>query len=346
MKIYVSLATILLMTVFLSGCSLGTDSTPGTAISASSIMKTTDAGKSWEPKSKTADKINLAMMDVLSMTINPYDGKNVFVGTLSNGIVKTDDGGENWNLLNFPAGKVYGLAIDSMQSSVMYASGVWQDYGKIFKSVDGGKEWNEVYTTPSKGPVVISLVADKFDPKVLYASVSDGQVMKSVDGGISWQSIFSSQGPITKISIDSASADLIYFLVLGGDILKSTDGGKTRINIAGKIGNGAETIEADPTISNMVYAGGKNGLFRSGDAGENWEELKILNDSKVSPVKAIAINPANPGEIVYGASQAAYKSVDNGQNWSPVQLETKKVVSVIRYDMYEMNSIYLGLRNK
>lgn len=348
MKNYINLIGIFLVAVIFSGCSLVPSSTskPGTVVTASSVMKTSDGGKTWEPKSRTVDKVNLATLDVLSMAINPYDGKNIFAGTAKGGIVKTDDGGENWNFLNFPAGKVYGLAIDSMQSSTIYATGVWQEYGKIYKSVDSGKEWNEIYTAPAKGPLVISLAMDKFNPKILYAATSDRQMMKSLDGGGSWQNIFTAPGPVTKISLDSAKVDLVYFLVQNGDVLKSTDGGKTHISISGKIRGGTETIETDPMNPDMIYAGGRNGLFRSKDAGENWEEIKILNDANVSPVKAIAINPNNSGEIMYGASQAVYKSIDSGQTWSPVQLETKKTVSVIRYNAYEANSLYLGLRDK
>ena len=352
MKKYLYILSAFLVTGLFSGCSLTPNSNTGTgtasapAIVASSIMQTTDAGKEWKPKGKTADKITLASVDVLSVAINPFDSKNVFVGTLKNGIVKTDDGGENWSLLNFPAEKVYGLVIDNMQGSTLYATGVWQGRGKIFKSIDSGKEWNEVYTAPSNGPLVISLTIDKLNANVLYASTSDKQVMKSVDGGNSWQNMFSAVGPVEKIVLDSASANLIYLLVRGGDILKSLDGGKTFASVTKDIGNGAEAVEADPTISQVLYAGGSNGLFRSKDAGGSWEKIKILSDSSAFPVRAIAINPTNHNEMMYGAAQAAYKSVDGGQSWSSFQLDTKKTVNILRYNKDATNVVYLGLRDK
>ena len=164
MKKYISTTILLTVAALLSGCS----STPKIAAPAkvpvSNIMKSIDGGKNWEAKDKTADKVNLASIDVISMVVNPYDGKNVFVGALKGGILKTEDGGENWSLLNFPAEKVYGLAIDSVDSRVVYASGVWNGRGKIFKSVNGGFEWNEIYTAPSDGPIVISLAKVKKIP--------------------------------------------------------------------------------------------------------------------------------------------------------------------------------------
>lgn len=350
MKKCFSLLGIFLAMMFFSGCSLGSVSTSGVkttaGVAASSIMKTVDAGKTWEPKNKTDGKVNLGSIDVLSMAINPFDEKNIFAGTLKNGIFQTIDGGENWNALVFPAEKVYGLLIDNTQSRIMYATGVWQEYGKIFKSADSGKEWDEIYTAPSKGPLVISLAMDKSNPNILYAGTSDKQIIKSTDGGSSWQNMFVAAGAVTKIAIDSSNSNLIYALVLGGNILRSADGGKTFINISESKINGAETIETDFSSPRTIYAGGKSGLFKSKDAGDNWEEIKTLSDSNVSPAGAIAVNPANSNEIIYGASQVVYKSVDSGKNWSPIQLETKKTVNVIRYDMNNPNVIYLGLRDK
>jgi photosystem II stability/assembly factor-like uncharacterized protein len=349
MKKYLYFPTLALAAALLSGCTVGSlSSAPkaGTVSTISSVMKSTDAGKKWEPKNKTADKISLGAVDVLSVAINPFDGRNVYVGTVKNGIVKTDDGGETWSLLNFPAQKVYGLAVDSSEGHTLYATGVWQDFGKIFKSVNSGKDWDEIYTAPSKGPLVISLTIDRSRSSVLYAGTSDKQVMKSVDGGASWQNMFSAPGPITKIALDSVRPELMYAQVFGGDVLKSSDGGKTFSVVSANVSGGSETVEADPINSGVLYVGGRAGLFKSKDAGANWEKLKTLNVSANFPITAIAINPSNPGEMLYGAAQAVYRSADNGQSWSPVQLETKKTVSVIRYDAGNANTIFLGLRDK
>ncbi|EKE10902.1 MAG: hypothetical protein ACD_15C00179G0001 [uncultured bacterium] len=347
MKKYLYSTFIILSIFSFSGCSLAPEPKVGVSGGAtSSIMKTIDGGVSWEAKGKTAGKVSLNSVDVLSLAINPYDGKNVFVGTLRNGILKTDNGGEDWSLLNFPAAKVYGLLIDNMQSHIMYATGVWQGYGKIFKSVDSGNEWNEIYTSPSNGPIVVSLTMDKFNSNTIYATISDRQIIKSVDGGSSWQNIFAAPGPVTKLSIDSTNPNLIYILMVGGTVMRSMDGGRTFDPITNNIGSGSETIETDPINSNTVYTGGRNGLYRSKDAGNNWEEIRVLNDPKIFPIKAIAVNPSNSGEILYGANQAVYKSIDGGQSWSSFQLETKKIIDIIRYDVNASNTAYIGLRTK
>lgn len=350
MKKYPVFLLILVSTVFLAGCSSApdepeTEAVPA-AIKSSSVLKSTDGGKSWEFKGRTVEKASLDAADAISMAINPYDAKNVLVGTLKGGIWKTDDAGENWSLMAFQADKVYGLAIDPTDSRIIYASGVWQDRGKIFKSIDGGNEWNEIYTAPSDGPLVISLALDRKNPSVLYATTSDNQMIKSADAGFSWRTIYVSDTPVLKISIDSADSDLLYLNLLSGRVLRSRDGGETIAELEnGTVTQDIGVIETDPSNAGWVYAAGRAGIFRSKDAGENWETVRPLGDANAFPVKAIAINPANPGEIVYGAAQATYKSVDGGVNWTPFQLQTGKNVSILEYST-EPGVIYLGLRKK
>ncbi|MDO8241016.1 MAG: hypothetical protein Q7T51_03500 [Candidatus Moranbacteria bacterium] len=345
MKKYFLVTILLTATTLLSGCSsTPKTTTPVVKVPVSNIMKSIDGGANWEAKDKTADKVTLASIDVISMAVNPYDGKNVFVGTLKNGILKTDDGGENWSLLKFPAEKTYGLAIDNIDSRVIYASGVWQGRGKIFKSINGGTDWNEIYTAPSDGPLVISLTMSKKNSNVLYATTSDNQMMKSVDAGSSWKNIFVSPSPVLKIAIDATNDNLLYMNLQTGNILRSTDGGVTNEESSMDINRGIGFIETDPFHASWVYAGGQAGLFRSKDAGKTWETLKTLGDSKTFPVKAVAISPTNSNEIIYGAAQATYKSVDGGVNWATFQLETKNTVSLLRYSSTEPDVFYMGLR--
>jgi photosystem II stability/assembly factor-like uncharacterized protein len=348
MKKYLYIVNIFLVAGFLSGCSLSANpkATTTEKVPVSNILKSTDGGVTWEAKDKTQDKVNLASVEVLSMAFNPYDGAISFFGTLDDGILKTNDSGENWSLLNFPAKKVYGLAIDNIDSRIIYASGVWQGRGKIFKSINGGSDWNETYTAPSNGPLVISLTMSKKDSNILFATTSDKQVMKSIDAGTSWKNIYSSQSPVEKIALDSANDNLLYLNLANGTILRSTDGGNTIDTNLKDVRSGISNIETDPSHTNWVYAAGQAGLFRSKDAGDTWEILKTLSDSNAFPVRALAINQFNSNEIVYGAAQATYRSVDGGVNWTPFQLATKNTVSILKYSPIEMNVVYLGLRKK
>ena len=305
-------------------------------------MKSVDGGKTWEFKSKTDSKMNLNTIDVLSMSVNPQNGQNIFVGTLKNGILKTEDGGENWSALVFPAEKVYGLVNDYSDGRIIYASGVYKERGKIFKSSNSGVDWDEIYTAPSDGPLIIAMANDRRNSNTLFAATSDEQLLKSTDAGVSWKNVYTSKSPITKISIDSGNSNIIYINTQSGYFLTSRDGGK--IFESSSIKGNVSFITTDPKDGGVAYAAGKTGLLKSRDAGGSWEELKPLGDPDSFPVKVVAVSPANSQEIVYGAGQAIYKSVDGGTNWMTSQLETEKNIGIVMYDINDPNILYLGLK--
>lgn len=349
-KIIISLIILVSATV-LSGCSLLSTTSKTTAPVANpnnSVWASFDSGKTWLNNFLPNGKTDISGADVLSIAINPFDAKNVFVGTRGGGILKTDNGGDNWEYLNFQPEKVYGLDIDSRDGKIIYASGVWQKRGKIYKSLNAGEKWEEIYTAASAGPLVISLAVDKRNPNIVYVTTSDNQIIKTTDGGTSWGNIFTATSPVLDVAIDSGNSNLIYAITQSGDLMRSQDAGKKFENLSRQIGSvmkiniNFNIIETDPANSNWIYASGQEGLFRSKDAGDNWEKIEILSNPQTFPLKALAINPKNSREIVYGAAQAAYRSLDGGSNWETFQFNVSKTVRVIKYAPSDSTNLYLG----
>lgn len=356
MRRYTLFVICLLAILTFSGCSLipantSTNNAPvDQTKSTGSIWESTDGGKVWLERSKGNSKsVDTSGVDILSLTLNPYDANMAYAGARGAGILKTEDGGQNWQYLPFQSEKVYGLDIDPIDSKIIYASGVWQKRGKIFKSLDGGKTWGEIYTSPSMGPLIIALQIDKKNPGTVYASTSDNQVMKTIDSGGSWKNIFVAPGPVTKIAIDKSNSGLIYFATPGRGIFKSADGGKKFEDISKDIsrlvlGNqDINVLETDPQNASWIYAAGGVGILRSKDAGKTWEKIEVLNNPATFPVRALAINPKNSNEIVYGAAQAVYKSVDGGASWATTQFETAKSINILKYSLADASRLYLGL---
>ncbi len=342
MKKLLSIIAMSFAIVILSGCSAV--SNPSTT---SSVWKSTDGGKTWVAKNKIGQKANLSSSDVLSMAVNPYDTQNVLVGTDKDGIFYTEDGGENWSPLNFQSQKVYGLAIDATDGRIIYASGVWQNRGKIWRSSDSGLTWREIYTAPAAGPIIISLTLGK-NSNVIYATTSDDQVIKSTDAGQTWKNIYQSSSPVLDVAIDSLNDNLAYFILQGGGVLRSRNGGNTMEDISRNIASVAKSqdasiVIADPKVGNVVYVAGSLGIARSTDGGNTWKKLELLSDAQNFPVKAVAISPANPSELVYGAAQTVYKSTDGGATWTTSQFDTSKTVNMLRYNPSNPNIIYMGL---
>lgn len=342
------LALILPTILVLSGCSLTGGS--GTSNTSGNFWKSADGGKIWEVKNKISEKAFVPDADILSMAVNPQDADNILFGTAKNGIYKTTDGGENWEAVNFQSEKVYGLAMDPCDPRTIYASGVWQKRGKIFKSADQGTTWEEIYTSVSGGTLIISLLMSDKNPDVLYVSTSNKQLLQTLDGGRTWKNLFLASSPVVKMALDYQDENLLYFNTLNGEVFKSKDGGKTMEQISQKSlfawnmgGGGIRLVETDPRNRGWVYAGGKIGIILSKNSGETWEKIEVLNNPESFPVSALAINPFNSEEFIYGSAQASFKTEDGGKTWTTAQFNTAKTVNLIRYDRQDAQNVFIGL---
>ena len=350
MKKILSILVVSFLILVFSGCTNSKTTTIPKFTLSQSIWKSTDGGANWVVKNKGEGKPNITEADILSFAINPYNGNNVYVGLRKGGILETVDGGETWKFMNFISEKVYGLALDPLDGRTLYASGVWEGRGKIFKTEDDGATWKEIYTSPTNGPLIISLVIDKKNSRVIYATTSVKEMIKSSDGGETWRNIYLSDDPIIKISIDSSDNKLVYFLTNNGKILRSKDAGEKIEDISEKIkkesfsfANGQfKVLSSDSIHSNCVYLAGADGIMQSLDGGENWEKILTLNNPENFPIRALAINPKNSNEMVYAMDQATYKSIDGGKTWKTFQFNNKFKTNILEYDPSGSGQIWLG----
>ncbi|EKE11867.1 MAG: hypothetical protein ACD_15C00010G0001 [uncultured bacterium] len=338
---------------FLSGCGSGTDiSSKPTVVDLmpkATFLKTADSGIVWEPKMKVDDEKSIASINVLSVAVDPFDGDTVYLGSEKDGIFISWDGAETWSRIKFPE-KVYGLVLDHLTKDVIYASGVYNGRGKIFKRIGEDGEWKEIYTEPADGTVISALAMDKFDANVIYAATSEGVIFKTTDGGGTWNNLYKAEAPVTAIAFDSLNHGTVYFVALQRALLKTTDGGVRMEDVTGNISgmDGNQkifSVVADPRLSGSLYVGMGNGIAESTDGGNSWTNLNTLGSSRNFPIRVLTINPRNSNEIMYVSGKAIYKSIDGGMQWSTFQLDTSKDVSGMVYNKNNPSIIYAGLRN-
>ncbi len=357
MKRFLTLFLIGVITIILSGCSLPSVNKNSFSQDkftfSKNIWKSVDGGKTWEAKNTGIGKANTTNVDVLSMAIDPYDSQNIFVGLRQGGIMESTNGGDDWKFLNFHSIKVYGLALSPDDPKIIYASGVFKGRGKIFKSIDKGKTWQEIYTSSSVGPLIISLIIDSQNPKIIYASNSINEVFKSSDRGVSWKKIYSASAPVIKIALDGKESNLIYCITNSGLVYRSQNGGADFTSLNKKINQTLSSynylfndLKTSKSNSQWVYLAGKGGIIQSKDAGEHWKKINTLNDSEKFPVNVIAIDPKKTSNLVYGSSQAIYQSINGGLTWATFQFDTKMLARTLVYDPLNPKIIYLGFSKK
>ena len=335
------------ITLSLSGCSFPGAGSSG---SGSAILKSIDDGKTYAPKVTIDQKTTIASADILSLVFESGNSKRITIGTRDSGLFASENGGDIWKKITFPPTKTYGLVADWSAPTRLYATGDWQGRGKIYRSEDRGAKWEEIYTEPNTGTTITMLVQNPRHPETLYAGTSAGVVFRTTDGGQTWENLHSISAPAISPVFD-ANDDTFYLLASGKGIFRSRDNGSTFEAISGgsksavtKTLPEATSLATDPSRAGTVYAGTKNGLFRSRDFGDSWEEVPILESSRKFPIRSVVINPRNSNELLYSAALAVYRSTDGGTSWSTYQLDSNRAVGTLRYDPQEANVLYLGLR--
>ena len=74
------------------------------------------------------------------------------------------------------------------------------------------------------------------------------------------------------------------------------------------------TFAASMTEPKVMFAGIREGAFKSTDAGESWTKL----NTAPKDVAAIAIHPTKPEVLFLGTAPGkVFKSTDGGQTWLP-----------------------------
>ena len=166
-------------------------------------------------------------------------------------------------------GSVSALAIDSKNPDTLY---VIAGAGRLFKSTDGGANWNDAGSgLPGS---VFGLAIDPQNPRILYAWA--GTLFKSTDGAQSWSELLP-QANISLLLFDPQNSSTLYGASSSG-VIKSTDGGAhwTGAN-SGLEGMGVYALALSSEDPTVLYAGAFNrsggnagGLLRSTDAGATW----------------------------------------------------------------------------
>lgn len=326
-------------------------------IQAGSIWKSTDAGQTFEVKSRVDEKQWISKADVLSMAFHPNDAQTIYISTVDHGIFKTTDSGEYWEQIVFPPKKIYSFVLDrNAPDERMFASGSLNGLGKIFRTDDGGANWRAVYTEPGNQVVITILAQHPRDTNVLFAGTSAGTVVKSTDGGETWKNVGGAlEGPITEIAFDAVQPMSVYAFSIGQKVYFSNDGGVVWTDPkAATTQSGATppattpdallSITADPIVSGRIYGSKNGGLYRSNDFARSWEKVNIIESAEKFPVRALAVNPHNSEELVFASGSAFYKTTNGGITWSVSDLYIDRGVSVLAYDPSDGNVIYMGLR--
>src|ERR1700736_1585761 len=184
--------------------------------------------------------------------------------------------------------------------------------GAFVLTSDGKRERWEVSEPYFAGWEIYHLTGSPVDPDRLYASQSSGwfgqTIQRSEDGGKTWEPVGN------EFTYDGVAGTHQWY-----------DGTQHPWEFA-RVWH----LEPSLTDPDTVYAGVEDAaLFRSIDAGANWEELPALRTHKSAPswapgagglcLHTIILDPSNTDRIFTAISSAgAFRSDDAGKSWRPI----------------------------
>ncbi|MBI2877076.1 MAG: hypothetical protein HYY20_09365 [Candidatus Tectomicrobia bacterium] len=255
-------------------------------------------------------------------------GKRCLLATKS-GLFLTEDLGKNYTkVLNEPdlcVGTGQGIAVSPGNPHIVYVSSHKRG---IFRSSDGGRRWMNVSGKLPQDPRTLDsggefhvhgLAISPEDPNTLFVGTASG-LFQTRNAGKSWQEIGVNQAYVTCVTIDPSNPQVIYAGTkshhkdLRDGVYRSNDGGNSWEDIStGITKSGKDTviqsIQVNPTHSNMAVLGTKHGLYQTENSGENWKNLMIrsAHNKYTQSVNTAIFDKEREGIIYIGASTGVFQ---------------------------------------
>jgi len=320
------------------------------------VLKSTDAGLTWV---RISDNSLTTFGVVRQVAVDPGNPATVYAvqynrrntttnGNFASGFFRSTDGGVTWT--RTLSGLFRNMAIQPGTPQTLFLAATRVDPADpltppgIYRSLNGGQNWNLVYTAPFQTTSDLRVAVTPANPQMVYVyegGTNGGprqlRVEVSADAGGTWSNnaVHTDIDPgqfnyNTYISVSPTDANTIY--VGSRDIFKSTNGGTNFTNIVGNFAAptfqnytpAAATTHSDqqvlvfaPNDSNTILVGNDGGLFKSTNGGTTLTSLN--NTLSLTQFVGYAIDPADPTRS-YGGTQdnGSQRRQANSTQWREV----------------------------
>ncbi|HSS52974.1 MAG TPA: glycosyl hydrolase, partial [Thermoanaerobaculia bacterium] len=300
---------------------------------------------------------------IVDIAVDPTKSTTWYIATASGGVWKTTNAGNTWSSIfdgqgSFSTGCVtidpknplvvwVGSGENNSQRSVSYGDGV-------YKSVDGGKSWENVGLKKSEH--IGKIVIDPRDSNVVYVAAQgplwapggDRGLYKTTDGGKTWKAVLtiSENTGVSDLVMDPRNPDVLYAsayqrrrhiwtLIDGGPeggIHKSMDGGATWKKLSsglpkddiGRIGLAIAPTSPDTVYATIESVGKSSGFYRSTDAGGSWEKRGDSISSSPQYYQEIFVDP-DSADRVYSMDTLIQVTDNGGTSFRPLGERHKHV---------------------
>ncbi|HVF88425.1 MAG TPA: glycosyl hydrolase [Blastocatellia bacterium] len=334
------------------------------------VWKTTDGGAGWEPVSD--EFFNTGSVGAIG--VSESDPNIIYVGmgespvrgnvSHGDGVYKSTDAGKTWRHTGLSDTRHIGrVRVHPRNPEIVYVAAMGHlfapnDQRGVFRSTDGGKNWQKVFFRSNKAGAV-DLILDPSNPSVIYAGFWEvsrtpyslesggpgGGLFKSTDAGETWAEITRNEGLpkgiVGKIGVTVSPADpnRLWAIIEAedGGVFRSNDAGKTweRVNQQRNLRQRAwyyTRIYADPQNVDTVYVL-NTGFYKSNDGGRTYSNIDVPHGDNHD----LWIAPNDPARMINSNDGGANVSFNGGRTWTEQDQATAQFYRVALDDDFPYN---------
>ncbi len=299
---------------------------------------------------------------IACLAVNPAKPSEYFVGVASGNVWKTTNSGTTFEPVfdTYGAYAIGAIAMDPTNHNVIWL-GTGENnhqralgYGDgVYKSVDGGKSWENMGLKESRQ--IGGIVIDPENSDIVFVAAEgsawgpggDRGLYKTLDGGKTWKKVLaiSDETGVNNIVMHPTDNDVLFatseqrrrhiHTKIGGGpetaLYKSTDKGETWRKITKGLPGadmGGTGLAISPVDNNFMYiiieaADNEGGFFRSVDRGESWEKMSSYSTSG-QYYASIVCDPQDRDKI-YSLETFSKFTDDGGKTWKNIGNDNRHV---------------------
>jgi|GEM_PF-4435707 len=317
---------------------------------ADKIFRTFDGGKNWEELQwsiSTAPYRRLNDVYFVTESVGFAKGYEVDDILLNIGIYRpmyyfTTDAGKTWTETSFPESDHHYMELQVVEESTWYLSLINRNYiapnDKLFKSIDGGKKWEEVKLPNSSSISTVIRDMHWFNPDegLILGSTeifgNPNHIYKTYNGGESWLEISLDQGnrpffgKISNIAMEFINS---HGIIAGatGNLLYTNDKGETWSTIQ----KGYPDVYDISSDSNYIYAALYGNILIKKDKS-GWSEIQPPHNTQHENAAFEKVTNLGENQValkdIYGE---IHYSKDGGDTWNNIFPELENRVLDIQF---------------
>ncbi|MBU1119066.1 hypothetical protein KKH43_04255 [Patescibacteria group bacterium] len=187
------------------------------------ILRSGNGGQDWHEVYREGDP----EIKVFDVVVDHFDTRNIYATNQNGVVIKSEDYGENWVVINRLDGRAIFLRMSPFDSRILFVAS--PDFG-IVRTLDGGETWEEIRINEddfSGANKIYDLQFHPTEPNTILIGSQYG-LLRSPDLGATWESIplltTPGENALVRLAIDPENPDNMY-LSIDTSMYKSTDAG-------------------------------------------------------------------------------------------------------------------------